>query len=246
MAYLYRHIRLDKNVPFYIGIGSDRNYNRAYRFTKRNNYWNRIYEKTEIQVEIVLDNLEWNEACKKEMEFIKLYGKYPVGTLCNMTDGGDGILGLKRNAVFCKRNSEIHRGKKYDLSTRLKMSRSHSGKILTLEHRNNISKATKGRKLSDEHKIKIGQKNKSINHGNWNGYIHQYEKNLKLVNIYDTLQKAEEYTNVSFRDISKVCAYYSHIENNTSYCYAKNHKSAGGFIWKRQSNIEDSNFHKKK
>lgn len=28
MAYLYRHIRLDKNEPFYIGIGSDSNYNR--------------------------------------------------------------------------------------------------------------------------------------------------------------------------------------------------------------------------
>ena len=32
MAYLYRHIRLDKNEPFYIGIGSNElnNYKRAY------------------------------------------------------------------------------------------------------------------------------------------------------------------------------------------------------------------------
>ena len=30
MAYIYRHIRLDKNEPFYIGIGSDKDYKRAY------------------------------------------------------------------------------------------------------------------------------------------------------------------------------------------------------------------------
>jgi hypothetical protein len=32
MAYLYRYIRLDKNKPFYIGIGSDNKgqYKRAY------------------------------------------------------------------------------------------------------------------------------------------------------------------------------------------------------------------------
>ena len=29
MAYVYRHIRLDKNEPFYIGIGSDKTYKRA-------------------------------------------------------------------------------------------------------------------------------------------------------------------------------------------------------------------------
>ena len=32
MAYLYRHIRLDKNEPFYIGIGSDTNFKRANLF----------------------------------------------------------------------------------------------------------------------------------------------------------------------------------------------------------------------
>jgi hypothetical protein len=36
MAYVYRHIRLDKNEPFYIGVGSDSNYSRA--FTKRSSH----------------------------------------------------------------------------------------------------------------------------------------------------------------------------------------------------------------
>lgn len=44
MAYVYRHIRLDKNQPFYIGIGVDEggNYKRAYNFIKRNNYWKNV------------------------------------------------------------------------------------------------------------------------------------------------------------------------------------------------------------
>ena len=30
MAYVYRHIRLDKNQPFYIGVGTCDTYERAY------------------------------------------------------------------------------------------------------------------------------------------------------------------------------------------------------------------------
>ncbi len=48
MAYVYRHIRLDKNVPFYIGIGkSDLNYNRASSNKNRNPYWHHIVNQTE-------------------------------------------------------------------------------------------------------------------------------------------------------------------------------------------------------
>ena len=97
MAYLYRHIRKDKNVPFYIGIGSDNNYLRAHDFkeNRRNIVWNKIFSKTEITVEIILNNLTWEEACQKEIEFIFLYGRKnkKLGTLCNLTDGGDGTVG---------------------------------------------------------------------------------------------------------------------------------------------------------
>ena len=98
MAYLYRHIRQDKNQPFYIGIGSDNNYARAndIKPKRRNSIWNSIFKKTEIEIEIVLDNLTWQEACKKEIEFIKLYGRLDLSTgiLSNLTNGGDGTLGF--------------------------------------------------------------------------------------------------------------------------------------------------------
>ena len=97
MAYLYRHIRLDTNEPFYIGIGSDDDFGRSRDKRSRNRFWKSIVAKTEYDIEIMMTDLTWDEACEKEIEFIKLYGKAHLkhGTLCNLTDGGEGTLGFK-------------------------------------------------------------------------------------------------------------------------------------------------------
>lgn len=99
MAYVYRHIRLDKNEPFYIGIAKDefKNCERARSKYYRNKYWHNIVNKTPYEVEIMLENLSWEEACEKEIEFIKLHGRVDLktGSLVNMTDGGDGFKGPK-------------------------------------------------------------------------------------------------------------------------------------------------------
>jgi hypothetical protein len=122
MAYLYRHIRLDKNEPFYIGIGSDDegNYVRAHHnHNFRNRHWKNITSQTPYEIEIVLDNLTWEQACEKEKEFISLYGRSDknIGTLCNMTDGGDGCVGLDRKGqgIGIKKPSisDKHKGNQY-------------------------------------------------------------------------------------------------------------------------------------
>lgn len=93
--YVYKHVRLDTNEPFYIGIGKTKNYKRAYEIdpSKRNIIWNRIVSKSVFSVHILCDNLSKNEAASKEKELIKKYGRIDIGTgcLCNMTDGGDGV-----------------------------------------------------------------------------------------------------------------------------------------------------------
>lgn len=98
MAYLYRHIRLDKNEPFYVGIGEDPKnisikYVRAHSHSSRNKYWKNIVKKHQYRVDILMDNLTWDQACEKEKEFIRLYGRKDLnlGTLTNLTDGGEGI-----------------------------------------------------------------------------------------------------------------------------------------------------------
>jgi hypothetical protein len=148
MAYLYRHIRLDKNEPFYIGIGSGSNLDRAYVKNGRNKIWSNIYSKTGIDVEILLNDLTWNEAKEKEKEFIALYGRIDnnTGTLANLTNGGAGMLGFK-----------------FSENARKNMSIAQKNKpTVTVETRNKLSIAGKnrigpwkGKKFSAEHSLKI-------------------------------------------------------------------------------------------
>lgn len=97
MAYLYRHIRLDTNLPFYIGIGSGASFRRAHRSDGRSKFWRSVKNKTKIRVEIIMENLSWEEACEKEKEFIALYGVRSncTGSLVNLTMGGEGAFGRR-------------------------------------------------------------------------------------------------------------------------------------------------------
>lgn len=113
MAYVYRHIRDDKNEPFYIGIGSDDTYRRANERVGRNKYWNNIVKKTTYSVDIIFDFISWEDACKKEIEFIALYKRScDGGTLSNLTKGGDGKLGVKPTNAFPKGHITHNKGKK--------------------------------------------------------------------------------------------------------------------------------------
>lgn len=115
MWYVYRHIRLDKNEPFYIGIGQTSNYRRAHSKSKRNKYWKNITNCSPYEVEILLDNLSIDEAKNKEVEFISLYGRADLekGPLCNMTDGGDGTVGIVVSEEKRKYFSEMNRKYKH-------------------------------------------------------------------------------------------------------------------------------------
>ena len=93
-AYVYTHTRLDTNEIFYVGIGTQDNYKRASRVHNRTNYWNNIVKKCGWKVDIVCDNLTWEDACKIEVELIAKYGRVDLGTgtLVNLTAGGEGTL----------------------------------------------------------------------------------------------------------------------------------------------------------
>jgi len=77
MAYLYRHIRKDKDEVFYIGIGSDEDYKRANNKSRRNPYWKTIVNNYGYDVEIMIDDMSWEDACLKETEFINYFYKSP-------------------------------------------------------------------------------------------------------------------------------------------------------------------------
>jgi group I intron endonuclease len=133
MYYLYRHIRLDKNEVFYIGIGTINNekyYRRAFLRANRSDLWTNIKNKTKYKVDIILENESLNFIKQKEIEFIKLYGRIDLktGSLANLTDGGDGGVNWKPTKEQLEKMSESHKGekngfygKKHTEETKLKM-----------------------------------------------------------------------------------------------------------------------------
>jgi len=161
MAYVYRHIRLDKNEPFYIGIGSDEKYDRSKERYNRNGLWKIIANKSDIEIEILLDGLTYEEAKEKEKEFIALYGRKNnnTGILTNLTDGGEGSLGIvisdetRQKLSIAHLGNKSRTGHKLSIETRQKMSASALGKKkppITDEHRKKLSLAKIGKKQSIE------------------------------------------------------------------------------------------------
>jgi len=146
MAYVYRHIRLDNGQPFYIGIGADDKgkYIRANTKWSRNRYWQNIIKKTPYEVEIMFENEDVEVIKKKEIEFIKLYGRKDLGEgiLINMTDGGDGAFNTKCSEETREKLRIANRGEKNPMW---------------------------GKKMSEENKIKARNRFKGIKRPNMSG-----------------------------------------------------------------------------
>jgi hypothetical protein len=228
MAYVYRHIRLDKNEPFYIGIGSSEYYNRAYRHKQRSELWKRISSKGGYRVEILLDDLTWDEVREKEKEFIKLYGRIDLktGCLANMTDGGDGAI----NAIISKEHRE-------------KVAEANRRRIFTEEDRKNISIRHTGRKKSDESKKKLSNSLKNSqkfkdaiirNSEKFKGFKHSEETKKKLSELRGKkiIQKTLDNEFVKIWDSARQVQRELGIsQGNISRCCNGEHKKSNGYKW---------------
>jgi hypothetical protein len=108
MYCVYTHTRKDTNKIFYIGVGNIR---RPYSKVNRNKHWYHIANKHEYTVNITHRDLIWEEACAIERYLIAFYGRLDLkqGNLVNMTDGGDGAVGLKHSDDTKRSFSEIKR-----------------------------------------------------------------------------------------------------------------------------------------
>jgi hypothetical protein len=132
-AYVYTHKRLDKNCIFYVGIGSTANYRRAYQTHKRNDFWTRVNNITDIEVEVLFEGLTWEVANYYEKYLIATYGRVNknTGTLVNMTDGGDGIKGWVLSEEG-RKNRKGHKGCKHSAEANLKNKLAHSIPIVQM------------------------------------------------------------------------------------------------------------------
>ena len=195
MAVLYRHIRLDKNEPFYIGIGLTEK--RAYSKKSRNRHWHNIVKQGYI-VEIMLYNLTWEEACDKEKEFIALYGRLDTGTgsLCNWTDGGEGSLNYKHSE-----------------ESKQKISKSKKGKPTP---KKSLEALEKHRKKGNDHHMKKDLYKKMYSEMKQKE-VEQYLKDGTLLKTWKSITSASIALNIDNSSIGKACM--GKLKTAGNYCW---------------------------
>ena len=129
--FVYSHLKPNGEV-FYIGIGKTEK--RAYSIRNRNKHWHNIVNKYGYSVEIVTTCKSWEEACEIEKYLIKFYGRKDLGlgTLVNMTDGGEGVVNKVVSKETREKLSLAQIGKKHSEETKKRMSETHKGQKPTV------------------------------------------------------------------------------------------------------------------
>lgn len=119
LHYLYRHVRLDTNTVFYVGIGTkgksdtlNGQFSRAFNCSMRNMFWKRVVAKTKHEVHIILESNDRDFIERKEIEFIKLYGRKDLhlGELTNQNDGGSSRLNPSKISIEKAKNTAKENG----------------------------------------------------------------------------------------------------------------------------------------
>lgn len=151
--YIYMYLDLD-NVPFYIGKGKNNRYKVQNHLKKHNT---NAFLKSKIRkvgtknvkIHFLHKDITEEESFSWERYWIKYIGRRDKGegSLCNLTDGGEGPSGYIHTNEARRKMCETHEGEKNSMY----------GKSHTKETRQKISAFHKGKKISDETREKMGE-----------------------------------------------------------------------------------------
>lgn len=152
---VYRHRRLDTYDVFYIGIAKSKR--RPYSKFSRNTFWKNVVAKSEYQVEIIASPETWEDCCELEQLLISEYGRADLGTgtLVNLTNGGEGIVGRIISEKERQRMKTAFKGRKHSEESKAKIGLAGIGRTASDETKAKLSLAKKGKPLSEEHKEKL-------------------------------------------------------------------------------------------
>ena len=145
--------------PIYIGKGKGK---RHIQLKDRNSFITAKLAKIDNKpiILIIADNLKESEAFDLEKELITLIGRRDLGkgSLCNLSDGGEGPGGATRSLELRNRISNSMKGLVRSKETRDKISKYRMNNPLSQETRSKMSKARTGKTLSQATKDKISVK----------------------------------------------------------------------------------------
>ena len=119
--YVYIHRRLSDGQVFYVGKGKGK---RAYSTSGRNKRWLNTYNKHGFVVEIVASDLTEGDAFSIEKDVISQMRELYPSTMCNMTDGGEGVSGYVMSDSQKEECRKRNTGKVKSENTKSKISNS--------------------------------------------------------------------------------------------------------------------------
>lgn len=160
--YIYLHVKLLTGEPFYVGKGKCGT-NRFKAIKNRSKWWCNIVEKHGFDIIIIDDNLSPEDACEKEIYWIKRIGRkdLELGNLVNLTDGGEGTNGRKvplEHRLIGEKNPFY--GKKHTEETGKIIAKANKNRIWKQSSLDKISKSRKGipifsEKAKEERRLKM-------------------------------------------------------------------------------------------
>jgi hypothetical protein len=226
---VYRHRRNDNYTVFYVGIGSPQ---RPYVKNKRSIFWKNIVKKYGYTIEILAENISIEDAQDLEKLLIQEYGRLDLGTgtLCNLTDGGEGTCNVTPEVR--KKMSERRKGVSV-FQVGYKMSKDHCLSI-SLAKKGKPS-TFKGKKHTEEAKAIIKEKRAKQIFSNetllkksesMKGEKNPASKKIldtQTNTIYNTMKDAAKSVGISYTTLSAMLNGYS--SNKTNFVKLENYES---------------------
>lgn len=199
MAIVYAHKKKSNDEVFYIGIST--NYRRPYQVhsSQRSDLWLKYYNKYGRTVEIIEEDVSWEQACELEMFLIELIGRVHLNTgpLVNLTAGGDeGSTGYKFTDKQRKNLSDAHIGQSrpHTEETKEKIRISNTGKKITGERLENMRL--------------VGRRP-----------VAQYTPSGEFIATFNSLKEAGELTGISNATIGSVARHRKHFNTAGGYVW---------------------------
>lgn len=251
---IYRHVIFPSLKPFYIGLAKGNK--RPYHFYSRSKYWYEVADVNEIRVDILLNDLNQQEAELKEREFIALYGRIDKGTgiLVNRNGGGRGgnkriwtdadrkkqseiSKRIKHSPEVIKRMSDKQRGRPVPPERTAKMVatriKNGGGKwVKSPESCRKQAEAIRGRKQDIELRIKLGKARKK----EWSNYkSHSNTPSNKIYNyiLYQIHPITHEVVDIH-NGIPSAARLLQISDKNIYRSLKYPERMCGGFFWRRE------------
>ncbi len=161
-----------------------------------------------------------------EILLINYYGRRDIGegTLCNLTDGGEGFVGLVKTEEHKRKIGEKSKGRKPSAETIEKIRLTNTGKKLSEETRKTLSLKTKGTRLGKENPF-FGKRHSEENKKRWSeskkGSLNPNTKWIVCLEtgiFYLGIAEASEAVNIKYGALRSMLQGKNRNKTSLQYC----------------------------